>query len=182
MGSSDEIASVCGLVGSWSWERWLLRCEMEKVSGELRLADTVTAGKTIREAGKCLEGVHGVIEEGRRCSAGWRMLTGYANKPKPTAELIRLQLASKSDGRRHACPWKTFPKIFISVSPFSAVICRTLVLSFPLSFLHFSTFLKSKLVVNVCPSLVSVSTSFLWERKESIFCPSRCLQHVLRHV
>jgi len=93
MGSSDEIASVCGLVGSWSWERWLLRCEMEKVSGELRIADTVTAGKKIREAGKCLEGVHGVIEEGRRCSAGWRMLTGYAMKPKPATELIRIQLA-----------------------------------------------------------------------------------------
>ena len=92
-GSSDEIAPVCGLVGSWSWERWLLRCEMEKVSGELRLADTVTTSETIREAGKCLESVHGVIEEGRRCGAGWRMLTGYAKKPKPATAVIQIQLA-----------------------------------------------------------------------------------------
>jgi hypothetical protein len=93
MGSSDDIASVCGLVGSWSWERWLLRCEMERVSGELRLADTVTTSKTIRRAGKCLEGVHGVVEEGRRCGAGWRMLMGYARKPNDRTEIIRIQFA-----------------------------------------------------------------------------------------
>lgn len=82
MGSSDDIASVCSIVGGWSWERWLLRCEMEKVAGELRLADTVTTGEAMREAGKCLEGVHAVMEEGRGCRAGFRMLNGYAMKPK----------------------------------------------------------------------------------------------------
>lgn len=83
MGSSDSIASVCSLVGGWSWERWLLRCEMEKVAGELRLADTVTTGAAVREAGKCLEGVHAVMEEGRGCRAGFRLLNGYARKPGP---------------------------------------------------------------------------------------------------
>ena len=81
-GSSDSIAGVCSIVGGWSWERWLLRCEMEKVAGELRLADTVTTGETMREAGKCLEGIHAVMEEGRGCRAGFRMLNGYAMKPR----------------------------------------------------------------------------------------------------
>lgn len=83
MGSADNIAGVCSIVGGWSWERWLLRCEMEKVAGELRLVDTVTAGETMKEAAKCLEGVHDVMEEGRGCRAGFRMLNGYARKPMP---------------------------------------------------------------------------------------------------
>ncbi|KAJ4858577.1 methyltransferase domain-containing protein [Trichoderma breve] len=66
MGSTDDIASVCSIAGGWSWERWLLRCEMEK------------------EAGKCLEGVHAVMEEGRNGRAGFRMLNGYARKPLAT--------------------------------------------------------------------------------------------------
>ena len=94
MGSSDNIASVCSIVGGWSWERWLLRCEMEKVAGELRLADTVTTGAAMKEAGKCLDGVHAVMEEGRGCKAGFRMLNGYARKPKPCgSEVIQIALA-----------------------------------------------------------------------------------------
>jgi len=81
MGSADNIASVCSVVGGWNWERWLLRCEMEKVAGELRLADTVTAGAAIQEAGKCLEGVAAVMEEGRNCKSAFRMLNGFARKP-----------------------------------------------------------------------------------------------------
>ncbi|GAP90477.2 putative methyltransferase domain-containing protein [Rosellinia necatrix] len=78
-GSTTDAASITGLAGGWTWERWLLRCEMEKVAGEGRLwldpAD-------VREAGKCLEGVHDVIEEGRGCGAGYRMLNGFARKPR----------------------------------------------------------------------------------------------------
>lgn len=81
MGSSDNIASVCSIVGGWNWERWLLRCEMEQVAGELRLADTVTTGAAMEEAGKCLESVAAVMEEGRNCKSAFRMLTGYACKP-----------------------------------------------------------------------------------------------------
>ncbi|TEA16534.1 hypothetical protein C8034_v010209 [Colletotrichum sidae] len=87
-GSTDSIANVTGIVGGWSWERWLLRCEMEKVSGELRLADTVTDGAAMREAGKSVEGVAAIVEEGRGCGAGWRMLSGYARKPKTGTGLI----------------------------------------------------------------------------------------------
>ncbi|KAM4059603.1 methyltransferase [Hirsutella rhossiliensis] len=94
MGSSDDIASMCSVVGGWSWERWLLRCEMEKVAGELRLADTVTTGTAVREADKCLEGVHAVMEEGSGCKAGFRMLNGYARKSRAgNDEVIRVALA-----------------------------------------------------------------------------------------
>ncbi|KAI1322012.1 methyltransferase domain-containing protein [Xylariaceae sp. FL0255] len=78
-GSTENAASIAGFVGGWSWERWLLRCEMEKVAGEGRL--WLDAAE-VREAGKCLDGVHGVIEEGRACGAGYRTLNGYASKPR----------------------------------------------------------------------------------------------------
>ncbi|KAG5980516.1 hypothetical protein E4U55_003931 [Claviceps digitariae] len=93
MGSTDNIANVCSILGGWSWERWLLRCEMEKVAGEMRLVDTVTAGPAMTEAGKCLEGVHAVMEEGRDLKAGFRMLNGYARKPIQESHLVRIALA-----------------------------------------------------------------------------------------
>lgn len=94
MGSADDIAGVCSIVGGWSWERWLLRCEMEKVAGELRLADIVTNGAAVEEASKCLEIVPAVIEEGRDCKSGFRMLNGYAMKPKTGTEVIQIALAN----------------------------------------------------------------------------------------
>ncbi|KAI3400290.1 hypothetical protein diail_3671 [Diaporthe ilicicola] len=86
-GSTDDAAAVAGIAGTWSWERWILRCEMEKAAGEMhsgfQLADTVTTdGGAMREAGKSLEGVHAVVEEGRACGAGLRVLKGYARKPE----------------------------------------------------------------------------------------------------
>ncbi|KYK55508.1 hypothetical protein DCS_07471 [Drechmeria coniospora] len=94
MGSSDNVAGMCSIVGGWSWERWLLRCELEKVAGKLRLADTVTPGAAMKEAGKCLEGVHAVMEEGRGRNAGFRMLNGYARKPKASGtDVARTALA-----------------------------------------------------------------------------------------
>ncbi|KAI8629248.1 methyltransferase domain-containing protein [Xylariaceae sp. FL1651] len=77
-GSTEGAANIAGLAGGWAWERWLLRCEMEKVAGEGRL--WLDAAE-VREAGKCLESVHDVIEEGRSCGAGYRMLNGFARKP-----------------------------------------------------------------------------------------------------
>ncbi|OTA82362.1 hypothetical protein M434DRAFT_84743 [Hypoxylon sp. CO27-5] len=83
-GSTEAAASVAGLAGGWAWERWLLRCETEKVASEGRLGffEMEAEGKEMREkAGKCLDGVHEVIEEGRRVGAGFRVLNGYARKP-----------------------------------------------------------------------------------------------------
>ncbi|KAI0409063.1 methyltransferase domain-containing protein [Xylaria palmicola] len=78
-GSTEGAASIAGLAAGLAWERWLLRCEMEKVAGEDRLwLDTAE----VREAGKCLEDVHKIIEEGRTCGTGYRMLNGFARKPR----------------------------------------------------------------------------------------------------
>lgn len=82
-GSAEHAAAVTGLAAGWSWERWLLRAEMEKAAGELRLSDTVTPGEAMREAGKMIADVHAVVEEGRRSGSCFRMLKGYARKPRP---------------------------------------------------------------------------------------------------
>lgn len=88
-GITDGAAAIAGMVGSWNWERWLLRCEMEKAAGEMhsgfKLADTVsTDGGVLKEAGQSLDGVAAVVEEGRGCGAGMRLLKGYARKPEKT--------------------------------------------------------------------------------------------------
>ncbi|KAI1400334.1 hypothetical protein F4819DRAFT_371258 [Hypoxylon fuscum] len=84
-GSTEAAASVTGLAGSWAWERWLLRCEMEKVASKERLGGFLEmeaeTPEFMLEAGKCLDGVHEIVEEGRRCGAGFRVLNGYARKP-----------------------------------------------------------------------------------------------------
>ncbi|KAK4231044.1 Ubiquinone/menaquinone biosynthesis C-methyltransferase UbiE [Podospora fimiseda] len=82
-GSTDSAAAITGMAAGWSWERWLLRTEMEKAAGELRLADTVTPGKAMNEAGKMIADVHAVVEEGRAMGSQFRMLRGYARKPMP---------------------------------------------------------------------------------------------------
>lgn len=90
-GSTEAAAPVCGIAGGWAWEKWLLRCEAENVASEGRLALLDTA--EIREAGRCLDGVHAVVEEGRRCGAGWRVLHGYACKPTSEEEMVSIALA-----------------------------------------------------------------------------------------
>lgn len=93
-GSTDGAAAIAGLAGTWSWERWIMRCEMEKANGELRsgfkLADTVsTDGGVVREAEKSLRGVHAVVEEGRACGAGLRVLKGFARKPEAVRSITQ---------------------------------------------------------------------------------------------
>lgn len=92
-GSTVSAAPLTALLGSLAWEKWLLRCEVEKVAGALRLADTVTDGAAVTEAGKCLEGLSAVVEEGRVCGAGFRVLSGYTRKPVGKSEgIIPIQL------------------------------------------------------------------------------------------
>ncbi|KAI9775188.1 MAG: hypothetical protein M1839_001376 [Geoglossum umbratile] len=64
-GNTAQVASITGLVGSWSWEKWMLKLHTE-------------VGK--RGAG-ALDGVNAVLEEGRKGGAGWRSLNGWAMKP-----------------------------------------------------------------------------------------------------
>lgn len=63
-GSTENAANVCGVVGGWAWEKWLLRYKIQSEGSE---------GK--------LEGIQGIIEEGRACGAGWRTVNGWARKP-----------------------------------------------------------------------------------------------------
>ncbi|KAJ4290156.1 hypothetical protein N0V88_006665 [Collariella sp. IMI 366227] len=56
-GSAEHIAARVEL------GRWLLRAEMERAAGELRLQDTVTPGEAMKEAGKMIADVHAVVEE-----------------------------------------------------------------------------------------------------------------------
>ncbi|KAI9847366.1 MAG: hypothetical protein M1837_002554 [Sclerophora amabilis] len=65
MGSTNDVASVTGLVGSLAWEKWMLKLQMESGKPDENL----------------LEGVSSVIQEGRNCGAGWRSLSGWARKP-----------------------------------------------------------------------------------------------------
>lgn len=63
-GTTADAAMMTGIVGSWYWEKWMLRLQLEM-------------GK---EQEKLLEGVVQVLEEGAKEGSGWRYLTGYARK------------------------------------------------------------------------------------------------------
>ncbi|USP77314.1 hypothetical protein yc1106_04588 [Curvularia clavata] len=63
-GTTIDAAMLTGMVGSWAWERWLLRLQMEMGKDEEKL----------------LEGVVNVFEEGAQGQSGWRTLTGWARK------------------------------------------------------------------------------------------------------
>ncbi|RKU40388.1 hypothetical protein DL546_002094 [Coniochaeta pulveracea] len=82
-GSADNLAAVSGFVAGWSWEKWILRTEMEKIAGEKRLGlgDIVNPGVKMREAGEGVRNVHGIVEEGRARGGALRMLRGWARKP-----------------------------------------------------------------------------------------------------
>ena len=63
VGSTADAATMSGLVGSWAWEQWMLRLQLEMGKEQL------------------LEGVGAVLEEGKWTGAGWRCLSGWARKP-----------------------------------------------------------------------------------------------------
>lgn len=64
-GATRNVAEISGLVGSWAWEKWMLKLESESGKEEERLLDGVVA----------------VLEEGRKQGSGWRVLSGWARKP-----------------------------------------------------------------------------------------------------
>jgi SAM-dependent methyltransferase len=63
-GTTVDAAMMTGIVGSWYWEKWMLRLQIEMGKEEERL----------------LEGVVQVLEEGSGAGSGWRYLTGFARK------------------------------------------------------------------------------------------------------
>lgn len=64
VGSTVDAANISGLVGSWAWEKWMLKLQIEMGKDREHL----------------LEGVGAVLEEGRGIGAGWRCLSGWARK------------------------------------------------------------------------------------------------------
>ncbi|KAI4253869.1 MAG: hypothetical protein L6R42_007411 [Xanthoria sp. 1 TBL-2021] len=63
VGSTADAANITGLVGGWAWEQWMLKLQIEMGKEHL------------------LEGIAGVMEEGKSTGAGWRCLNGWARKP-----------------------------------------------------------------------------------------------------
>jgi len=64
-GSTADASHISGMVGSWIWERWMLK--LHKEMG--------------RDGDRLLEGVPAAMEEGGRTGASWRYLSGWARKP-----------------------------------------------------------------------------------------------------
>jgi SAM-dependent methyltransferase len=64
--TSQSVAHVTGLYGSWNWERWMLKLHLE-------------AGKPLKDAS--LDYIDAVLEEGKTVGAGWKCLKGYTRKP-----------------------------------------------------------------------------------------------------
>jgi SAM-dependent methyltransferase len=64
VGTTIDAAMLTGIVGSWAWEKWLLKLQMEMGKDEDKL----------------LEGVVQMLEEGAQSNAAWRTLMGYARK------------------------------------------------------------------------------------------------------
>ncbi|KAJ9603109.1 hypothetical protein H2200_012404 [Cladophialophora chaetospira] len=67
VGSTQDVADLTGLLGARMWEEWLVKVRAE--SG--------------REQSRWLEGVDEMIEEGKEQGSGWKVLIGWARKPKP---------------------------------------------------------------------------------------------------
>ena len=65
VGSTTQVANVAGLLGGWMWEQWMLKLQKEM-------------GK---EEGEWLKGVGDVVDEGRNIGSGYKVLTGWAQKP-----------------------------------------------------------------------------------------------------
>jgi len=79
VGNTAGISDVTGLLGAWMWEEWLV-----KVRSEMG-----------REKSRWLEGVSSVIEEGKENGSGWKVLVGWARKP-------RVGKVEKKDGGKSA--------------------------------------------------------------------------------
>ena len=81
-GSTENAAPVSGLLGSWVWERWMLKTRQEtQHATQWELAvDTMGA----------------VLEEGKERGSGWRALVGWARKPLIAPHSHRFQFGARS--------------------------------------------------------------------------------------
>ncbi|KAJ5475332.1 hypothetical protein N7539_008398 [Penicillium diatomitis] len=75
IGSTEDIASVTGILGGWMWEQWLVRLRSEMG----------------QDRSKLLDGVGALFDEGRKTGAGWTCLSGWAMKPKVNKKTTHLR-------------------------------------------------------------------------------------------
>lgn len=73
IGSTEDIASITGILGGWLWEQWLVRLRAEMG----------------HDRSKLLDGVGALFDEGRKNGAGWTCLSGWAMKPKPVKQMVQ---------------------------------------------------------------------------------------------
>ncbi|EPS31603.1 hypothetical protein PDE_06558 [Penicillium oxalicum 114-2] len=73
IGSTEDIASITGILGGWMWEQWLVRLRSE----------------TGQDRAKLLDGVGALFDEGRKMGAGWTCLSGWAMKPKVVKKMVQ---------------------------------------------------------------------------------------------
>jgi SAM-dependent methyltransferase len=64
-GTTTEASHITGMVGSWAWERWMIKLQREMGRDETALLDGVVAA----------------LEEGSKTGGSWRYLSGWAQKP-----------------------------------------------------------------------------------------------------
>jgi hypothetical protein len=77
VGSTQDAADMTGLLGTRMFEEWLLKIRRE----------------TGRESMRLLEGIDEVLEEGKANGGGYRVLVGWARKPR------NVSMAPTNDGR-----------------------------------------------------------------------------------
>lgn len=66
-GSTENAAPVSGLLGSWIWEKWMLKTNAE--------------ARHLSEWELAMNQIGGVLEEGKERGSGWRCMVGWARKP-----------------------------------------------------------------------------------------------------
>ena len=79
VGSTQDAADVTGLLGTRMYEEWLVKVRRE-------------AG---REKGRLLEGIDEVLEEGKANAGGFRVLVGWARKPRVKSCVIEKALVQQ---------------------------------------------------------------------------------------
>lgn len=70
VGSTQDAADITGLLGTRMFEEWLVKIRQE-------------AG---RESARLLEGIDDMLEEGKSNGGGFRVLVGWARKPRPATK------------------------------------------------------------------------------------------------
>lgn len=70
VGSTQDVADLTGLLGARMWEEWVVKVRSE--SG--------------REQSRWMDGIDEMIEEGKEQGSGWKVLIGWARKPKASRE------------------------------------------------------------------------------------------------